>query len=157
MADSPMTLSEHLARQQTSLAAAASPAIAANIATIVGRIGRVAVDIADELAPAARAGRLGTAGGTNVTGDQVKKLDVWGHEAVVAALRETRVCAAVISEEAPDPVELPVAERGSALVVCNDPGGRSSNLDRNGAGGPIFPLRASEGKTPAGPVALGGG
>ena len=152
MADSPMTLSEHLARQQTSLAAAASPAIAANIATIVGRIGRVAVDIADELAHAAL-----TAGGTNVTGDQVKKLDVWGHEAVVAALRETRVCAAVISEEAAEPVELSVAERGSALVVCTDPVDGSSNLDVNGAVGTIFALRASEGKTPAGPVALGGG
>jgi fructose-1,6-bisphosphatase I len=157
MADAPMTLSEHLARQQTSLAAAASPAIAANIATIVGRIGRVAVDIADELAHAALRGHLGTAGGTNVTGDQVKKLDVWGHEAVVAALRETRVCAAVVSEEAPDPVELPVAERGSALVVCTDPVDGSSNLDVNGAVGTIFALRASEGKTPAGPVALAAG
>jgi len=157
MADSPMTLSEHLARQQTSLAAAASPAIAANVATIVGRLGRVAVDIADELAHAALRGRLGTAGGTNVTGDQVKKLDVWGHEAVVAALRETRVCAAVVSEEAPDPVELPVAERGSALVVCTDPVDGSSNLDVNGAVGTIFALRASEGKTPAGPVALAAG
>ena len=157
MADSPMTLSEHLARQQTSLAAAASPAIAANVATIVGRLGRVAVDIADELAHAALRGRLGAVGGTNVTGDQVKKLDVWGHEAVVAALRETRVCAAVVSEEAPDPVELPVAERGSALVVCTDPVDGSSNLDVNGAVGTIFALRASEGKTPAGPVALAAG
>jgi fructose-1,6-bisphosphatase I len=157
MADSPMTLSEHLARQQASLATASSPAIAANVATIVGRIGRVAVEIADELAHAALRGRLGAVGGTNVTGDQVKKLDVWGHEAVVAALGETRACAAVVSEEAAEPVELPVADRGSALVVCTDPVDGSSNLDVNGAVGTIFALRASEGKTPAGPAALAAG
>ena len=152
MADSAMTLAEHLARRQAPL----SPAHT-NVATVVGRIGRVAVDIARELAHAALRDRLGMVGGTNVTGDQVKKLDVWGHEAVVAALRETRVCAAVVSEEAPEPVEIEEAVGAGALVVCTDPVDGSSNLDVNGAVGTIFALRASEGKTPAGPMALGPG
>jgi len=160
MADPPMTLSEHLARQQASLSASHG-ASASNIATVVGRIGRVAAVIAQELAHAALRDQLGYAGGSNVTGDQVKKLDVWGHEIMVAALRETRVCAAVISEEAPEPIEMPIATGdaggANALVVCTDPVDGSSNLDVNGSVGTIFAVRASEGKRPAGPAALGPG
>ena len=163
MADSPMTLSEHLSRQQASLSTALSrgaaghPASAANVATVVGRIGRVAAVIAQELAHAALRDQLGYAGGSNFTGDQVKKLDVWGHEIMVAALRETRVCAAVVSEEAADPVEMAEAGGMNALVVCTDPVDGSSNLDVNGSVGTIFGVRASDGKTPAGPAALGPG
>ena len=156
MADPPMTLSEHLARQQASLSASHG-ASASNIATVVGRIGRVAAVIAQELAHAALRDQLGYAGGSNVTGDQVKKLDVWGHEVMVAALRETRICAAVISEEAPEPIEMGEAGGANALVVCTDPVDGSSNLDVNGSVGTIFAVRASEGKRPAGPAALGPG
>jgi fructose-1,6-bisphosphatase I len=152
MADSPMTLSEHLATQQASL----STEHARNVAALLGRIGRVAAVIAQELAHAALRDRLGYVGGTNVTGDQVKKLDVWGHETVVAALRETGACAALISEESAEPIEM---EAGGthALVVCADPVDGSSNLDVNGAVGTIFSLRPSKGKSPAAPQALGRG
>jgi fructose-1,6-bisphosphatase I len=152
MADSPMTLSEHLATQQASL----STEHARNVAAVLGRIGRVAAVIAQELAHAALRDRLGYVGGTNVTGDQVKKLDAWGHEALVAALRETGACAALISEESAEPIEM---EAGGthALVVCADPVDGSSNLDVNGAVGTIFSLRPSKGKIPAGPQALGRG
>jgi fructose-1,6-bisphosphatase I len=152
MADSPMTLSEHLATQQASL----STEHARNVAALLGRIGRVAAVIAQELAHAALRDRLGYVGATNVTGDQVKKLDVWGHETVVAALRETGACAALISEESAEPIEM---EAGGthALVVCADPVDGSSNLDVNGAVGTIFSLRPSKGKSPAAPQALGRG
>ncbi len=152
MADSPMTLSEHLATQQAYL----STEHARNVAAVVGRIGRVAAVIAQELAHAALRDRLGYVGAANATGDQVKKLDVWGHDALVAALRETRARAALISEESAEPVEM---EAGGthALVVCADPVDGSSNLDVNGAVGTIFSLRSSRGKTPAGPQALGAG
>ncbi len=152
MADSPMTLSEHLATQQASL----STEHARNVAAVLGRIGRVAAVIAQEMAHAALRDRLGYVGGTNATGDQVKKLDAWGHETLVAALRETRACAALISEESAEPIEM---EAGGthALVVCADPVDGSSNLDVNGAVGTIFSLRPSKGRIPAGPQALGRG
>jgi fructose-1,6-bisphosphatase I len=152
MADSAMTLSEHLARQPS----ASSPAHP-HVATVIQRIARVSIDIARELAHAALRGRLGVVGGTNVTGDQVKKMDVWGHEAMVAALRESRVCAAVLSEEAPDPVEMTEAAGAGAVVVCTDPVDGSSNLDVNGSVGTIFGIRAADGKTPAASAALGPG
>ena len=152
MADSPMTLSEHLASQQAFL----STEHARNVAAVVGRIGRVAAVIAEELAHAALRDRLGYVGGSNASGDQVKKLDVWAHETMVAALRETGACAALVSEESAEPVEM---EAGGthALVVCADPVDGSSNLDVNGAVGTIFSLRPSKGRKPAGPAALGRG
>jgi fructose-1,6-bisphosphatase I len=147
----PTSLSEHLAAQQASL----SPH-ARGVATVVGRLGRVAAVIAKELAHAALRDRLGYVGSTNITGDDVKKLDVWGHQTVEVALRGTGACAAFVSEEAQDPIEM---ETGGAhpLVVCCDPVDGSSNLDVNGTVGTIFSLRPSRGKIPAGPAALGPG
>jgi fructose-1,6-bisphosphatase I len=153
MADSPMTLSEHLAGHQASLSAPH----ARSVATVLGRIARVSAVIAQELAHAALRDRLGYVGGTNVTGDQVKKLDVWGHEVMAAALRETRACAALVSEESAEPVEMSEAAGVNALVVCADPVDGSSNLDVNGSVGTIFSLRPSHGKSPAASAALGPG
>jgi len=142
-------LHEHLAGRQGSL-----PERARAVSTVVEGIGRVAAVIAKELAHAALRDRLGYVGGTNVSGDQVKKLDVWGHEAVEASLRATRACAAFISEEAKEPVEM-TPEGAHPLVVCCDPVDGSSNLDVNGTVGTIFALRPASGKTPAGQAALG--
>src|SRR5258707_1909472 len=142
MAESPMTLSEHLARQQAALSAG-SGASAPNVATVVGRIGRVAAVIAQELAHAALRDQLGYAGGSNVTGDQVKKLDVWGHEVMVAALRETRACAAVISEEAPEPIEMGEAGAADALVGGTGTARRPSDPELYTSLGSTSPPRRS--------------
>src|SRR5262245_66359532 len=113
MAPSRTTLEEHLAAPQARLPLSA----ARGMASIVGRIGAVAAVIAQELAHAALRDQLGYAGGTNLTGDQVKKLDVWGHEIMAAALRKTGVCAALVAEGSSDPLE------------------RSQGKGPNGAGG----------------------
>jgi len=147
------TLEEHLAAQQARLG---SPE-ARGMAAIIGRIGAVAAVIAQELAHAALRDQLGYAGGSNLTGDQVKKLDVWGHEIMAAALRKTGVCAALVSEESPDPIEMPEGKGLNAVVVACDPVDGSSNLDVNGTVGTIFSVRPSRGMDPAGPAALGPG
>jgi fructose-1,6-bisphosphatase I len=146
-----ITLTEHLASQEGFL----SPDDGRGVAAIVSSIGRAAAVIAQELAHAALRDRLGYVGGTNVTGDQVKKLDVWGHETMAAALRSTGACAAFVSEEAPEPVEMDEAQGRHALVVCCDPVDGSSNLDVNGTVGTIFSVRPSHGQRPAGPAVLG--
>ena len=149
MAGRPMTLAEHLTTLRSSLSVGDGP----NVSVLVGCFGRVAVVIAQELSHATLRGRLGYAGGTNVTGDQVRKLDVWGHETVLGALRASGACASLISEESPDPVEMADGS-AHALVVCADPVDGSSNLDVNGAVGTIFSLRPAKGRVPAGPAAL---
>ena len=117
MADAPVTLSQHLASQSASVPAAHAPGVAA----VIGRIGRIAAVIAQELAHAALRDRLGYVGGVNVSGDAVKKLDLWGHETMLAGLRGTGACAAFISEEATEPVEIPEAGGMHSVVVCCDP------------------------------------
>ena len=66
-----ITLTEHLSAQEGSL----SPDHGRGVAAIIGRIGRTAAVIAQELAHAALRDRLGYTGESNLTGDQVKKLD----------------------------------------------------------------------------------
>jgi len=148
-----MTLEDHLATQQALL----TSEVARGMAVIVGRIGNVASVISQELAHAALRDQLGYAGGSNLTGDQVKKLDVWGHEIMTAALRKSGMCAALVSEEAPEPIEMYEGKGPSGLVVACDPVDGSSNLDVNGTVGTIFSLRPSRGLDPAGPAALGPG
>src|SRR5690242_8704349 len=128
MAPSRTTLEEHLAAQQARLGSAEARGMSA----VVGRIGAVAAVIAQELAHAALRDQLGYAGSTNLTGDQVKKLDLWGHEIMAAALRKTGVCAALVSEESPDPIEMAEGKGPNGLVVACDPVDGSSNLDVNG-------------------------
>jgi fructose-1,6-bisphosphatase I len=153
MADAPVTLSQHVAAEQAFLPREHAP----GVATLLGRIGRVGAVIAQELAHAALRDRLGYMGGTNVSGDDVKKLDIWGHETMLAGLRASGACAAFISEEAKEPIEIPEAGGAHGLVVCCDPVDGSSNLDVNGAVGTIFSVKPSRGRTPAGPSALGPG
>ena len=112
---------------------------------VIGRIGSVAAVIAQELAHAALRDQLGYAGGANLTGDQVKKLDVWGHDIMTAALRKSGACAALVSEEAPEPIEMYEGKGSTGLVVACDPVDGSSNLDVNGTVGTIFSLRPSRG------------
>ena len=151
MADAPVTISQHIASQRGAL----DPDHAPGVAAVLEQFARVAVDIANELAHAALRGRLGLAGDTNVTGDVVKKLDVWGHEAVLAAMRKSGACAAFVSEEAKEPTEIPEAAGPRALVVSCDPVDGSSNLDVNGTVGTIFSIKPTRGQMPAGPAALG--
>jgi len=144
------SLEEHLGSQQVLLGSDQ----ARGTALVIRRIAAVASTIADELAHAALRGRLGVAGGTNVTGDQVKKLDVWGHDAMLDALRQSGVCAALVSEESPEPIEIPEGKGPRGVVVACDPVDGSSNLDVNGSVGTIFSVKPSLGWDPAGPAAL---
>ena len=144
------TLEEHLDTEQVLLGSDQ----ARGAALVIRRIAAVASTIADELAHAAFRGRLGVAGGTNVTGDQVKKLDVWGHDAMLDALRQSGVCAALVSEESPEPIEIPEGKGPRGVVVACDPVDGSSNLDVNGSVGTIFSVKPSLGWDPAGPAAL---
>ncbi len=114
---------------------------AADLGVIVDRLAGAGATIARELGRAALVGRLGTTGETNVQGETVKKLDVWGNEVVVEALASSGRVTTLVSEE----MEAPVRVRGAApWVVCFDPVDGSSNLDVNGVVGTIFSIRPGE-------------
>ena len=145
-----MTLAEHLAAQRSAV-----PEYADGAAAIIQAIGWVARDIARALAYAAIRGDTGKAGSKNTTGDEQKPLDLWSHEVMAGALRGSHACAAYVSEEAAEPIEMMEGAGPHGLVVCCDPVDGSSNLDVGGAVGTIFSLRPGGRRAPAGPAALG--
>jgi len=150
MTASGISLFAHVAEECASLPSASAD----NVARVLSRLAEASVSIQHELAHAALHGRLGVTGAQNQTGDAVKKLDAWGHEAVLAALEASGGCAALISEEADEPVELSAPQ---GVIVCCDPVDGSSNLDVGGAVGTIFGVRPSRGAAPAARAALGAG
>jgi fructose-1,6-bisphosphatase I len=145
-----VTLEEHLAAQRSAV-----PEYAGGASAIIQAIGWVARDIARALAYAALRGDTGKTGAKNTTGDEQKPLDLWSHEAMGGALRGSHACAAYVSEEAAEPIEMSEGSGPHGIVVCCDPVDGSSNLDVGGAVGTIFSLRPAGRRTPAGPAALG--
>ena len=145
-----VSLFAHLADQCAALA----PAVAEKTASVLGGIAEASVSIQAELAHAALHGRLGETGTKNLSGDSVKKLDQWGHDAVVASLTASGACAVLVSEEAEAPVEFPV---DGGVVVCCDPVDGSSNLDVGGAIGTIFGIRPPRAGATCVQSALGSG
>ena len=92
---------------------------------------------------------LGSAGNTNVQGEEQQKLDVFANETMTNALNHTgRVCV-MASEE--DEMIIPVPDQypPGKYAVLYDPLDGSSNIDVNGAVGTIFSVYrrvSSEGK-----------
>ena len=84
---------------------------------------------------------LGTTGANNVTGDEVKKLDIFANEQFISALQVSGECCGVASEEMDD--YLPInteASKNAKYVVTLDPLDGSSNIDVNVAIGTIFSI-----------------
>jgi len=89
----------------------------------------------------------GLAGSANSSGDDVKKLDVLSNEIMVHALRNSCVCAVLVSEEEEDPIIIEGNKCGKYCVAF-DPLDGSSNIDCNVSTGTIFSVyeRKSTGK-----------
>ncbi|XP_036383745.1 fructose-1,6-bisphosphatase isozyme 2 isoform X1 [Megalops cyprinoides] len=81
----------------------------------------------------------GIAGTVNVTGDQVKKLDVLSNDLVINMLQASYGTCVLVSEENKDAVITPAEKRGK-YVVCFDPLDGSSNIDCLASIGTIFAI-----------------
>ena len=110
----------------------------AGVVDLLDRFAEAGRRIAREVRRAALSGKTGYAGGTNITGDRQKKLDVVGNDIVLEALEASRLVAAIVSEEDEKPV---VTQSPDApFVVCTDPIDGSSNTDVDGPLGTIFSI-----------------
>uniref|UniRef100_A0A6I8MXJ8 fructose-bisphosphatase n=1 Tax=Ornithorhynchus anatinus TaxID=9258 RepID=A0A6I8MXJ8_ORNAN len=89
----------------------------------------------------------GIAGSTNVTGDQVKKLDVLSNDLVVNMLKSSFATCVLVSEEDKNAIIVEPDKRGK-YVVCFDPLDGSSNIDCLVSIGTIFGIyrRSSSGE-----------
>ncbi|XP_022414589.1 fructose-1,6-bisphosphatase 1 isoform X2 [Delphinapterus leucas] len=79
----------------------------------------------------------GIAGSTNVTGDQVKKLDVLSNDLVINVLKSSFATCVLVSEEDKHAIIVEPEKRGK-YVVCFDPLDGSSNIDCLVSIGTIF-------------------
>ncbi|XP_012974784.1 fructose-1,6-bisphosphatase 1 [Mesocricetus auratus] len=79
----------------------------------------------------------GIDGSTNVTGDQVKKLDVLSNDLVINMLKSSFAACVLVSEENKHAIIIEPEKRGK-YVVCFDPLDGSSNIDCLVSIGTIF-------------------
>lgn len=85
---------------------------------------------------------LGTVGGTNVFGENQKKLDVFADEQFISALKNGGECCFVASEEQEEGIELTDSgiSKNAKYIVCIDPLDGSSNIEVNVSVGTIFSI-----------------
>ncbi|KAJ8285344.1 hypothetical protein GJAV_G00025760 [Gymnothorax javanicus] len=81
----------------------------------------------------------GIAGSTNVTGDQVKKLDVLSNDLMINMIKSSLSSCVLVSEE-DDKALIVEPERQGKYVVCFDPLDGSSNIDCLASIGSIFAI-----------------
>jgi len=83
---------------------------------------------------------LGLTGRTNVTGDEIQKLDEWSNETMVRALAPTGLVCVMGSEEAAGPIPVPEEHANGRYAVLFDPVDGSSNIDVGAPIGTIFSI-----------------
>lgn len=130
------TLVRHILSEQQRV-----PGATGEYTALLTQIGLAANLIARELNQAGLLNQLGTAGTTNVQGEEVKKLDVWSNEIFVDALKESGLTCTLVSEEMEEPLHFSERCDEGKYIVCFDPIDGSSNIDTNGILGTIFSVR----------------
>ena len=124
-----------------------------DLAVLLNAIGSAGKFISSEINRAALRDFFGSAGASNVTGDDQQKLDVIGDNVVAEALLSTGLVCAMSSEETAGIIDCGAAAATGEYVVVYDPVDGSSNIDVAAPIGTIFGIyrRLSEG-VPAGDV-----
>lgn len=127
-----LTLTRHILNQEQR-----HPEFAGQLSVLLNQIAFAGKILAREISRAALVGKLGLIGEKNPTGDAQKKLDVYGNETVIAAIADTGLVAAIVTEELENVTMIAGAENAE-YVLCMDPLDGSSNTDINGSLGTIF-------------------
>src|SRR5262249_48471685 len=83
---------------------------------------------------------LGSAGGTNVQGEEVQKLDVFANNVLLQCLSNRGNVGVLASEENEDPVVVLENPDHGKYIVIFDPLDGSSNIDLNVSVGTIFSI-----------------
>lgn len=98
---------------------------------------------------------LGSAGQTNVQGEDVQKLDLLANEAIIRSLGYRGNVGIIASEENDEPIVLKETRPGTKYSVLFDPLDGSSNIDVNVSIGTIFSILQERDDIPkaAGPLA----
>ena len=142
MVDSIITIERHIVEQEREFPEATGvfSALLYDIA-LAGKI------IARETNRAGLVQILGSAGETNVQGEEQMKLDVFADRVIIRMNSFTGRLAVMASEERRDPIQIPAGYQIGKYVLVFDPLDGSSNIDINATIGTIFAIyrRQSEG------------
>lgn len=131
-----ITLNEFIIQQQEDFAYATG-----ELSALLRDIGFASKIIHREVSKAGLVDILGATGGSNVHGEEVKKLDVFANEQLIAALTAGGECCGIASEENEEIVVLDNdLSRKGKYVVTIDPLDGSSNIDVNVSIGTIFSI-----------------
>ena len=117
------------------------------LSRLLSDIGTASKIINREVNKAGLVNILGDHGTTNIQGEEVKKLDIYANEQLIAALSSGGEVCVMGSEENDDVIEVQFKEGSCNYVVLFDPLDGSSNIDVNASIGTIFSIyrRISEG------------
>jgi fructose-1,6-bisphosphatase I len=80
------------------------------------------------------------AGGQNIHGEEVKKLDLFAHDVIVHAMEHGGHLCLMASEESPDIIRIPKQFKKGKYVLLFDPLDGSSNIDVGVSVGTIFSI-----------------
>lgn len=134
MTDRITTLDEFIIRKQKDFTYATG-----ELTGLLRDIGVAAKIVNREVNKAGLVNILGKDTGTNVTGDEVQKLDMYANEKLIECLKNSGECCAIASEENESIVPIPTIEgKAAKYLVVFDPLDGSSNIDVNVSVGTIF-------------------
>ena len=133
----PITLMQYLLQQQR------EHGMDAPLATLILSVAQTCQRIASAVSQGALAGILGSAGSSNIQGEEQKKLDVISNEMMIAGSAATGALAGMASEEMDEILPLSAIQtdlpQGDYLLLF-DPLDGSSNIDVNVSIGTIFSI-----------------
>ncbi|CDQ74259.1 unnamed protein product [Oncorhynchus mykiss] len=109
------------------------------LTTLLNSICTAVKAISTAVRKAGIANLYGIAGSTNVTGDQVKKLDVLSNDMVINMIKSSFTSCVLVSEENERALIVEPEKRGK-YIVCFDPLDGSSNIDCLVSIGTIFAI-----------------
>ncbi len=128
------TLDEFIIKRQKDF-----PFATGELTNLLRDIGLAAKIVNREVNKAGLVNILGTEGSSNVSGDEVQKLDVYANKKMIKSLRNSGECSGIASEENRSFVAFEqVGNKQAKYVVVFDPLDGSSNIDVNVSVGTIF-------------------
>lgn len=131
-----ITLNEFIIQRQTNF-----PYAKGELSRLLSHIGIAAKIVNREVRKAGLVGILGETGSTNIQGENVKKLDVFADEQLIAALKASGECCGIASEENQEIITFDdELSLDGKYIVCMDPLDGSSNIDVNVSIGTIFSI-----------------
>ncbi len=126
----------------------AHPGATGQLVTLLKQVALAGKLVSARVQRAGLAGMLGAAGGMNIQGEFVQKLDIYANETFKRALEHAGVCCMIVSEEEDGIVAIPEAFEVGEYCFSMDPLDGSSNIDTNASIGTIFAVhrRCTDGR-----------